>query len=239
MTPSTPVVGVGVVSGSIEVPTGRVLPASLTVTLHGFDHGQMPAADRRKCSLSPARLRPTAPIVRRRGDAAQSHLSGRRGVCGHQVPVQLQVGGGQRSTAVLPPLNVYEPSTDVSLLELNQVHVYTDFATAGTVQVLEIFAFTNNSDNAVIISTDGVTIPFIPLPAGAVNQGYEAGQDSASFVAADDGLAVVPSDRPYSIIAFFNLPYDESLDFPALPIERTRFCCWCLTASRFGEQFGC
>jgi hypothetical protein len=65
----------------------------------------------------------------------------------------------------------------------------------------------------VIISTDGVTIPFIPLPAGAVNQGYEAGQDSAAFVAADDGLAVVPSDRPYSIIAFFNLPYEKSLEF--------------------------
>ena len=40
--------------------------------------------------------------------------------------------------------------------------------------------------------------------------GYEAGQDSAPFIAADKGLAVVPSDTPYSIIAFFNLPYDQT-----------------------------
>jgi hypothetical protein len=31
-------------------------------------------------------------------------------------------------------------------------------------------------------------------------------------VAADKGLAVVPSDKPYSIIAFFNMPYDKSLE---------------------------
>ena len=92
------------------------------------------------------------------------------------------------------------------------MHIYTDFSTAGTVQVLEIFAFSNKSGNAVVISTDGSTIPFIQMPEGASNPGYEAGQDSAPFVKADQGLAVVPSDKPYSIIAFFNLPYEKKLD---------------------------
>ena len=112
----------------------------------------------------------------------------------------------------LPPLKVYEASTDISLLTLDQVHIYTDFATAGTVQVLEIFAFSNTSGNSVVISTDGTTIPFIRIPEGATNPGYEAGQDSAPFVKADQGLAVVPSDKPYSIIAFFNLPYEKKVD---------------------------
>jgi hypothetical protein len=120
------------------------------------------------------------------------------------------VAAGSTSVA-LPVLKLYEPSTDASLLHLDQVHVYTDFATPGTVQVLEIFAFTNASNNSIVISTDGTTIPFIRLPDGAQNPGYEAGQDSAPFVAAGKGLAVVPTDKPYSIVAFFNLPYDAAL----------------------------
>jgi hypothetical protein len=42
--------------------------------------------------------------------------------------------------------------------------------------------------------------------------GYQAGQDSAPFVTADKGIAVVPTATPYSIIAFFNLPYDQKLE---------------------------
>ena len=118
------------------------------------------------------------------------------------------------STSInLPTVTLHEPSTDTSLLTVDQVHIYTDFATPGTVQVLEIFAFSNSSDKAVIISTDGATIPFILLPGGAVNEGYEAGQGSEPFVTAKGGLAVLPSQKPYSIIAFFNLPYEKSVDF--------------------------
>jgi hypothetical protein len=112
----------------------------------------------------------------------------------------------------VPALKLYEKSTDVSLLKLTQVHLYTDFATSGTVQVLEIYAFSNSSNKAVIISQDGSTIPFIKLPADAQNVGYEAGQDSAPFIAADNGLAAPPSDKPYSIIAFFTMPYTGKLE---------------------------
>jgi hypothetical protein len=107
---------------------------------------------------------------------------------------------------------LYEPSNDINLLRLDQIHIYTDFATAGSAQFLEIYAFSNPSDKAVLISTDGSTIPFIPVPEGAQSTGYEAGQDSAPFINADNGVAVVPSDKPYSIIAFFTLPYDKKLE---------------------------
>jgi len=214
------VAGVGEVTGSVAV-TAPARAGGLTVTLHGFDHG----ADQ---TSGPQEVLTLTGTVAADGTYLFENV---------EMPVNrifladVEYAGikyrsdfesaGEAATSIsLPPLSVYEPSTDVNLLRLDQVHVYTDFATAGTVQVLEIFAFSNESDKAVIISTDGATIPFIPLPAGAVNQGYEAGQDSASFVAADDGLAVVPSDKPYSIIAFFNLPYERSLEFQqSLPID--------------------
>jgi mono/diheme cytochrome c family protein len=204
--------GMGSVRGKIEGAAGQV--AGLTVTLHGFDH----AADQTSGPQEVLTLTATAaadgsysfenvemPINRIfLADVEYSGISYRS---------DFEAAGANSTSIVLPPLTVHEPSSDTSLLTLDQVHVYTDFATPGTVQVLEIFAFTNNSDRAVIISTDGATIPFIQLPAGAVNQGYEAGQGSEAFVTAQDGLAVLPSDKPYSIIAFFNLPYEKSLEF--------------------------
>jgi mono/diheme cytochrome c family protein len=220
VTATAPVAGVGEVRGTVAV-TAPGKAGGLTVTLHGFDHG----ADQ---TSGPQEVLTISSEVAADGTYRFENVEMPLNrifladveYSGIKYRSEFESAGEGSTSISLPPLNVYEPSTDVNLLQLDQVHVYTDFATAGTVQALEIFAFTNNSDKAVIISTDGVTIPFIPLPAGAVNQGYEAGQDSASFVAADDGLAVVPSDKPYSIIAFFTLPYERSLEFQqALPID--------------------
>lgn len=212
-TTTAAVAGIGEVSGSVAVSAPGQADG-LTVTLHGFDHGaDQTSGPEEVLTISG----PVAADGTYRFENVEMPLNriflADVDYAGIKYRSEFESAGEGSTSISLPPISVYEPSTDVSLLQLDQVHVYTDFATAGTVQVLEIFAFTNNSDKAVIISTDGVTIPFIPLPAGAVNQGYEAGQDSASFVAADDGLAVVPSDQPYSIIAFFNLPYERSLDF--------------------------
>jgi len=225
VTPSTPAAGtetapvtesatgVGQVSGSIESSTGSQVGA-LTVTLHGFDHAaDQTSGPQEVLTISTA----TAPDGSYRfddvemppnriflSDVVYAGITYRSG---------FQAAGADSRSIALPALKLYEPSTDASLLTLDQVHIYTDFATPGTVQVLEIFAFSNSSDRSVIISTDGTSIPFIQLPAQAVNQGYEAGQGSETFVTADQGLAVVPSDKPYSIIAFFNLAFEKSLDF--------------------------
>jgi mono/diheme cytochrome c family protein len=122
---------------------------------------------------------------------------------------------GTSSTGVTPALNgtpQSESSNDFTLLKMNQVHVYSDFATQGVVQLIEIYAFTNTSDKTVIISSDGVTIPFIKFPAGAQNTGYEPDPNSAQLVAVGKGVAAPPSSNPYAIIAFFTIPYRGQLE---------------------------
>jgi mono/diheme cytochrome c family protein len=210
---AAPVAGIGNVSGTIDTSAQDML-RGLTVTLHGFDHG----ADQ---SSGPQEVLTISTAVEADGGYVFENVEMPPNrifladveYAGVTYRSEFEAAGEDSTAIILPPLTLHEPSTDMSLLRIDQVHVYTDFATPGTVQVLEIFAFTNSSDKAVIISTDGISIPFIPLPAGAANQGYEAGQDSEPFVAADDGLAVLPSDKPYSIIVFFNLPYEKELEF--------------------------
>ena len=119
------------------------------------------------------------------------------------------------STQVTPAVSATpqsESSNDFTLLKINQVHVYTDFATQGVVQLIEIYAFTNTSDKTIIISSDGVTIPFIKFPKGAQNTGYEPDPNSAQLVVAGKSITVPPSSNPYAIIAFFTLPYSGQLE---------------------------
>jgi mono/diheme cytochrome c family protein len=204
--------GVGRVTGKIEGAAGNL--EGITVTLHGFDH----AADQTSGPQEVLTITGTSaadgsyhfenvemPVNRIfLADVVYSGINFRSA---------FKAAAADSTSIALPAVTLHEPSADISLLTVDQVHIYTDFATPGTVQVLEIFAFSNGSDKAVIISTDGATIPFIKLPAGAVNEGIDAGQGSAPFVTAKDGLAVLPSDKPYSIIAFFSLPYEKSLEF--------------------------
>jgi mono/diheme cytochrome c family protein len=122
---------------------------------------------------------------------------------------------GTTSTGVTPALNGTpqpESSNDFTLLKMNQVHVYSDFATQGVVQLIEIYAFTNTSDKTIIISSDGATIPFIKFPDGAQNTGYEPDPNSAQLVAVGKSITAPPSSNPYAIIAFFTLPYNGQLE---------------------------
>ena len=115
-------------------------------------------------------------------------------------------------TPASTPLPSSGSTDDLTLLKMDQVHVYTDFATQGLVQFIEIYAFTNTSNQTVIISNDGVTIPFIKFPDGAQNTGYEPDPNSAQLVTVGKGVAAPPSSNPYAIIAFFTLPYSGQLE---------------------------
>ena len=193
--------------------TAGQLPGDLSVTLHGFDHGQdQSSGPQEVLTLSTT----AAPDGSYRFDDVAMPLNRifltEVEYAGLKYRSTFDTVQADTRSIDLPPVKLYEKSTDFGLLKLDQVHIYTDFASAGTVQVLEIFAFSNSSDHSVIISEDGASIPFIKLPDNAQNVGYEAGQDSAPFVAAGNGLAAVPSDTPYSIIAFFSMPYAGKLD---------------------------
>ncbi len=225
-TPGTPaaaasaaatVAGTGSVSGTIQMAGGGSVPANLSVTLHGYDHGQSATG-----TTGPQEVLTLDGTSATDGTFSFDHVAM---PASRIFMVEVSYGGikyqstfgtvtAGTTNLTLTPVKLYDSTTDFNTLTFNQIHFYTDFSTQGTVQVLEIYAFTNSTDKAVIISTDGSTIPFIKLPDGAQNTGYQAdqSQNSAQFVAADQGVAAIPNSKPYSIIAFFNLPYDNKVE---------------------------
>jgi mono/diheme cytochrome c family protein len=196
------------VVGSIENKSGVALPADLTVRLRGFDHAQDASGPQETLTLEGT--------VQSDGTFQFENVelpAGRIFIAevtfqGITFQSDLGVVNAGDTQVNLPPVVLYAPSDDFSVLSFTQVHIGFDFGSDGTLQVFEIYTFTNPTDRAIVIKTDGNNVPFISLPANAQNVGFDIGQDSAPYFAAEGGFALLPSSKPYSLIAFFTLPYD-------------------------------
>jgi mono/diheme cytochrome c family protein len=209
---ATVAAGIGVVSGSVQMSNGSPA-ANLTVNLQGFDNAQNQANGPQEALNLTAQTSSDGSFKFENVAVPEGRIFlAEVEYAGIKYHSGVDTAKANSTAITLSPIKLYESSSDLSLLKVSQVHIYTDFATAGTVQVIEIIAFSNPSDKSIVISTDGTSLPLIKLPDGAQNADYQAGQDSAPLVIADKGIAVVPTATPYSIIAFFNLPYADKLD---------------------------
>ncbi len=219
---------VGLVSGKIVNGSGGEVPAGTTVTLHGFEHStdtssstnttpQEVVTETAQTGASGTYTFNDVTIPQGRIFLAEASYNGTVFQSG---PVVVDAGA---SDLTVPDITVYDSTTDNSGLVVEQLHVSFDMAADGGVQVFELFTISNTSDKAFVFSTDGSTLPFMPLPEGASNVGLELSQNSAPIMPTESGdYALPPSQDLYSIIAFFNMPYDNSLELTqplALPVS--------------------
>ncbi len=210
-TAATPAPGMGTVNGSIQIASGS-LPAGLTVTLRGFDHGQDQSSGPQEVMNTTTTAAADGTFVFNNVSMAVNRIfTAEVEYKGIQYQSDFKVASAGTTQLTLPPIKVHEASDDYTLLKISQVHYYSDFATQGTAQFLVIYSFLNPGDKTVVLSSDGKTIPFIKIPAGAQDVGYQAAQNSATLASTQNGFAAPPSDQTYSIIAFFTLPYNNSL----------------------------
>jgi mono/diheme cytochrome c family protein len=219
---------VGLVSGKVVNGSGGEVPPGTTVTLHGFEHStdtsnttnttpQEVVTETAKTGANGTYTFKDIAIPQGRIFLAEASY---KGTVFQSGPV---VVSADASDLTVPDITVYDSTTDNSGLVVEQLHVSFDMAVDGGVQVFELFTISNSSDKAFVFSTDGSSLPFMPLPEGASNVGLELSQNSAPIMPTDSGdYALPPSQDFYSIIAFFNMPYDNSLKLTqplALPVS--------------------
>ncbi|HEX7542449.1 MAG TPA: hypothetical protein VF352_09990 [Anaerolineales bacterium] len=110
------------------------------------------------------------------------------------------------------PITVYDTTNDQNVLTVTQAHLQFGFSTAGQVQVMVLYVISNPGGNAVIVPSDGTTVPFIQIPEGAQSLNFQLAQSSSPLMSATNGFALLPgADKQYGIIATFNLPYTNRL----------------------------
>jgi hypothetical protein len=108
-------------------------------------------------------------------------------------------------------------------MKFDRIHVGFNFPDSQTIQIFNVYIFSNTSDKTIVVEQTGQSaIPFIQFPAGAVSTGYEDAGMGGTFVAAENGFAIPPSDQQYGIVAYYNLPYPEQVEVTTefiLPVD--------------------
>jgi len=211
--------GFGTVSGSIENKTGADLSSELKITLRGFDQGSDPNA-------TPQEVLSLGGTVNAEGTFAFDHVEMPASrIFMAQVKhdgITLQSGfaiveeGASKLT--LPPITLYGTTNDISALVMDDARIFFDYA-ENDIRVFAVYSFRNLTDKIVVAQLkDGVEIPFIKSPEGAEALGYEPMQDSQPFISTESGLAFLPNEQPYGLIAFSTLPKDIRVEV-AQPFE--------------------
>lgn len=225
-TPEAPLVpiGFGSVSGMLVNGSGGDVPAGATVTLHGFDHSTDP-------NSTPQEVVTRTVETNSKGAFSFEDVAYPEGRIflveanyqGINFQSELAISEPGMSELTIPDITVYESTKDSDGLVVEQLHISFDMAVEGGVKVFELFTISNMTNEAYVFATDGTSLPFMPLPVGATNVGLELSQDSALLLSTDNGdFALPPSEKYYSIIAFFDMPYDKSLELTqpiALPVS--------------------
>lgn len=218
----------GTVSGSIENKTGGNLPSDLTVTLRGYEHDfadpstgtQEVVTVEGTVANDGSFLFENIEVVENRIFLAEITYKGIENTSDFRI-----VEAGQTSVE-LPPLALYDVTTDLSGLVVDELDIFLTFASDGTYEVLGLYSFRNSGDAIVNVEMgDSQEIPFLRFPVGAEAGGYEALQDSAPFISTPNGFAMAPNEIPYGIIAFSTIidPQNIEISQPlALPVSVLR-----------------
>ena len=210
----------GNIKGNLVNRSGSTIPAGQKVTLEGFDKDDT------------GNYQKTVELVT---SADQNGSYGFKGVQMPQGRALIMVtsweGVEYQSEPIIisdatadfsVPLSVYEATVDNKSLIVNQIHLIFDAPSSNLVQIMELFIITNSGKKAVVVSSNGTSIPFIHPPENAGNVQYQLSQGSAPLLNAVGGFAMIPgASNQYAIIASFTLPYGQSLKFSqpfSLPI---------------------
>jgi hypothetical protein len=206
----------GVISGKITNKSGTSLPADLKVVLHIFQHD---AVSNQFSELDSKETTPDA-----NGNYAFASLAM---PSNYAFYISVDYGNTTYSSEpVVPtadvttydlPLDIYDTTTDASILTADQVHIILDYSKPDVIQVVELYAISNASQKTVIPASKDAALIMVSLPKGYSNLQFQDGVLGTRFIQTADGFGdtspIPPSKDPFQIIFAFDLPYSANFDF--------------------------
>jgi mono/diheme cytochrome c family protein len=213
--------GSGRINGSLDNQTGSALPTDLKITLRGFEHGVDTSAGPAEILTLDSTLNEDGTYLFENIEFPENRI--------YLVEIQLNGITYQSEFLVIKPgmteftmapITVYATTEDYSVLNIEALQYYFDYANETNVQILAVYSITNPSDKVVVIKIDASKeIPFIKMPNGMANMGYETSQDSARLLTTTDGFAMPPTtDKPYGLIALATIARNKKINIEQLVV---------------------
>ena len=122
------------------------------------------------------------------------------------------------------PVQIYETTTDKSVLTIDRLHIFLEFIDEQTLRVAELYIISNPSEYTLIAAKEGEPTISFPLPVEAVNVEVQDGVMGGRFVLTDDGfgdtIAVRPSIGEHQVLFSYEIPYQRKLELVMpLPLD--------------------
>jgi mono/diheme cytochrome c family protein len=231
--PSTTKEGLGSITGTVTNGSGGTVPAGLTATLHGIEHGQTTTST----STTPSEVVTTTISVGADGkfrfDEVEMPVNRLFYVTvdynGNSFSSASDVVAADTKTLDLP-VSIYDSTTDTSDLSISQAHILMDVSPGSTTaQVLQFIIISNRGNKVVTPPAAGQPVVKVILPQGASNVVFDDNTTigtSSRYVGTSDGFGdtspVLPGEGTTQIVYGYDIPYDKSLDLSqtyTLPVE--------------------
>ncbi len=127
------------------------------------------------------------------------------------------------------PIEYKKTSTDSSALYAERLHVFFEFLTQDSIQIVEMFVIQNPTDTIIIPADSQTPIVNFRIPSEAQNLQFEQGQLGKEYLQTNDGFGVMTSFNANSSVQLlyaYELAYSKSLnlelDLP-LPVNASIF----------------
>ncbi len=202
----------GIIAGRVQNASGAQISQELEITLRGFDNFE-PVLTRSTTAAEDGSFE-FQEVEMPLGRAFVVTVDYQRGTFSSDIVL----ANGQDT--VFLPVDVYETSTDTSVLQIEQLHVLLDFIDGENLRVAQLLAIANPSSNLVIAQQENQPVLEWPLPAAAANLQFQEGELGGRFVRTADGFgdtrAVVPGSRT-QILLSYDLPLESGQEITAPP----------------------
>ena len=126
------------------------------------------------------------------------------------------------------PIQIYETSTDTSVLHAERAQVFLGFPDEHTLKVTQSFMISNSSNWVIVPRGEDSTVLEFILPSGAENLSFEQGVLDERFVLTENGFGdrskVGPGHVEHQVMYSYTVPYDgECMLVLTLPMDVNSF----------------
>jgi mono/diheme cytochrome c family protein len=208
----TPGIGdftVNVVSGS-----GEALPSNLDITLRGYD--EMTEAYSRTLPLPANASVIFEGVPLPLGRLYFATIEYANALYGSDV-ISIESSTPKLNLAI----TYYPPNTDPSILRVERLHVFIDFADEQTLEIFQLYIFSNPTNQVLTPGDEDDTAVNFIIPPDSSNLFVEDNLNLA-YRKTSDGFGIVnvyPNENPYQTVFSYQVPYDgRALDL-SIPIS--------------------
>ncbi len=201
--------GSGVVQGTITNPTGGSELDGLAVNLHAFDGMSLVYTATVQSQVDGS--------YRFEGVRVQKSWTFLTTVDYHGALYGSQMTAAEQDNGTVElPIQVYDTTTDASVLSVDRLHFFFEFLDQNTVRVVELYVISNPTEKTVMASGEGEPVTRYTLPEGAANLQFQDGELGGRYIKTDNGFGDTVSIQPgagnYQLLFSYEMPYQRKLE---------------------------